>query len=57
MTEKPVRFEIPLPAPQVEALKHLSEQTGVRPRDLARLAIFQLLASPERLITDRPQAA
>jgi hypothetical protein len=57
VSDKPVvRFEIPLPAPQVDALKRLSERTGVRPRDLARLAITQLLACPERLVAGQPQA-
>jgi hypothetical protein len=53
--EKSIRFEVPLAAERVAELEELSQETGVRPRDLARLAITQLLANRGALVRgERP---
>ena len=56
MRDKPVRFEVPLQPARHRELEALSRDLGVSPRDLARLAIVQLLARREVLL-GRPQVA
>jgi hypothetical protein len=52
-----IRFEVPLSPSRYGELEQLSRQIGVSPRDLARLAIFQLLANQDALLGRRSGAA
>ncbi len=47
--QKLVRFEVPLSESRHAELEQLSEQIGVSPRDVARLAILRLLNDPQVL--------
>ena len=54
--DRNVRFEVTLQPARHRELEELSRAIGVSPRDLARLAIVQLLARREVLL-GRPVAA
>jgi hypothetical protein len=55
MTKK--RFEVPLTEHQHAKLEHMSDETGVSQRDLARLAIVRLLGNPDALLGHGPDLA
>jgi len=57
---RPVRFEVPLSPARYGELERLSERIGICPRDVARLAIAQLLENADGLLrksgVERPAA-